>query len=591
MKKRLLASLASFMFILNTFAGTGSAEPTDRVDPTDVTSAEYGNGSIEIIAYSPSGEFSPMLQDFFVKNPDLNSKYKVISYRMADPSGNTYDTLCSMLDSKDKKPDLYISESGYAYDFINGKYADYAADYSDFIDNLDSKIKKAELARYSVEMGTDKSSHIKALSYQSTLSLFYYRRSIAKEVFGTDDPDSVMDEIGGGTGKWDKFLEACEKMKSKGYAMVSSTGDLWNASVYGSETPWVVDDTLRLDPERATFMDLAKIIEDNDYSNHKSVWSYAWYADMNGTGLNDITKEPREVFSFLGPTWFLYYVIAPQNASGTYTYGDWGACLAPVSFSWGGYCVSAAKKGVENSSKKEFISRFVEWITLDTSDTGYQFGYASGLYTTDGTKEAVVSGNVLEKADGSSDMLAGQDPYPYIKKAGSLAPGSYMIPRDYNSIDADFLSSVDRYVSGKLSREEAFAEFQDNIASYGGIDVKSQFVVPDPVLTAPDALPSTVTPTPVPTQPPATPTPTVTPAPTDDTDVTDPDDPSTTTSKAKKKKSTKKKVTEPEDPGKKAIIPAVISVIAFAAVCATVVTIVYVKDNKKKRNQSSSSSK
>ena len=46
---------------------------------------------------------------------------------------------------------------------------------------------------------------------------FIYRRSIAKEVWGTDEPSRVQRIIGGGTESWDDFWEAAEKVKQHGY--------------------------------------------------------------------------------------------------------------------------------------------------------------------------------------------------------------------------------------------------------------------------------------------------------------------------------------------------------------------------------------
>lgn len=49
--------------------------------------------------------------------------------------------------------------------------------------------------------------------------MFVYRLSVAKAVWGTDDPDFIKAKIGGGTGSWENYLSAAEELKKKGYAI------------------------------------------------------------------------------------------------------------------------------------------------------------------------------------------------------------------------------------------------------------------------------------------------------------------------------------------------------------------------------------
>lgn len=51
----------------------------------------------------------------------------------------------------------------------------------------------------------------------------FYNRDAAKKVLGTDDPEKVQEAVS----DWDKFNETAEKMKAKGYKMVSSANDTY----------------------------------------------------------------------------------------------------------------------------------------------------------------------------------------------------------------------------------------------------------------------------------------------------------------------------------------------------------------------------
>ncbi len=78
----------------------------------------------------------------------------------------------------------------------------------------------------------------------------------------------------------DKFFEAAEALKKKGYAIVSGDGDLWHAVENSSDKGWVVDGKLYLDPKREAFIDHSKRLMDNGYHNDTQDWTDAWFADM-----------------------------------------------------------------------------------------------------------------------------------------------------------------------------------------------------------------------------------------------------------------------------------------------------------------------
>jgi multiple sugar transport system substrate-binding protein len=59
-----------------------------------------------------------------------------------------------------------------------------------------------------VEVGTDEGV-TKGFSYQATPGAFFYRRSMAQECLGTDDPDQVQAMVA----DIDKFVETAAKIK------------------------------------------------------------------------------------------------------------------------------------------------------------------------------------------------------------------------------------------------------------------------------------------------------------------------------------------------------------------------------------------
>ena len=143
-------------------------------------------------------------------------------------------------------------------------------------------LKKADIAQYTVDIGTNPATkQLVGLGYQATGGAFIYRRSIAKDVFGTDDPAVIKTKVGPG---WDKFFQAAAALKAKGYGIVSGDGDIWHAIEGGSKQGWIVNGKLFIDKDREAFLDLSKKLKDNGYHNDTQDWTDAWFADMKDAG-------------------------------------------------------------------------------------------------------------------------------------------------------------------------------------------------------------------------------------------------------------------------------------------------------------------
>ena len=279
----------------------------------------FGTGAEKIDLWSFTDEIPKMVGQYIKQNPDFGEKYTVECTIIAT-DGGCYQTALdnALISGGENAPDIYSAERAFVYKYVQGDMAKYAATYEELGIDVDTKIKEADIAKYSVEIGS-RDGKVVALGFQATGCAMIYNAEIAKDVFGTDDPEKIEKIVGAGTGKWDKFLEAAEKLKDKGYAAVSGPDDVWNACNYSAKTPWVVDGKLNVDPNREKYIDLAKTIKDNGYSNNSSEWSESWYDDMSGKG-------EKKVFAFFGPGWLINYVMIGNSGyyyGGENTYGQW----------------------------------------------------------------------------------------------------------------------------------------------------------------------------------------------------------------------------------------------------------------------------
>ena len=404
--------------------------------------AEQETGPKVINLWSFTDEVPKMLEKYKELNPDFD--YEIKTTIIATTDGAYQPALDqALLSSGADAPDIYCAESAFVLKDTQGDASQFAG-----ID-VANKLKEADIAQYTVDIGTNPKGDLVGLGYQATGGALIYRRSIAKDVWGTDDPAVVGSKVGPG---WEKFWSAAEDLSAKGYAMLSGDGDLWHAIEGASEKGWIVDGKLYLDPDREAFIDMAKLMKDKGYMNDTRDWTDAWFADMKDAG-------EKPVFGFFGPAWLINYVMAGNSGGskpGEGTYGDWAVCEPPVGFFWGGTWVL----GNTNSKHKEVVGDIIEWITLDSSETGLQYYWANGtLNGPGGTKDTVASGTVMKKSDGRLDFLGGQNMFDVFVPAGQFATGRNKHQYD-ETINLHWRDQVREYVAGNKSRAATIADFK-----------------------------------------------------------------------------------------------------------------------------------
>ncbi|MDR0903360.1 MAG: carbohydrate ABC transporter substrate-binding protein [Ruminococcus sp.] len=473
MKKRILTAVLSVAMIAslaacNTAGDTTATTTAPAAGGGDATTAA-GDAATPATpdAATPAGDKTVLnVMSFTVEVPDMFKKYfEVYPERAAQYELNTtiiattdgaYEPALdqALVSGGTAVPDLYCAEIAFVLKYTKGDMSAYAAPYKDLGIDVDALISAGDIAQYTVDLGTNTNGDLVGLGYQSAGGAFIYRSSLAIDTWGTDDPATIASKIGPG---WDKFLGAAAELKAKGYGIVSGDGDAWHAIENSSSSPWIVDGKLTISPERDAFFELSKQLKDGGYHNDTTDWTDAWYADMQGIGA-------QPIFGFFGPAWLINYVMAGNSggsAPGEGTYGDWRVCEPTQGFFWGGTWLLASK----DSPNKEAIGDFIEWVTLDTSDTGLQYFWAngSGGINATGTKDAVSSGVVMAKSDGTMDFLGGQNMFDVFVPATAFAKGDTLTQYD-QTINGYFRDAVRQYTAGTLTKDEALAQFKQQVA-------------------------------------------------------------------------------------------------------------------------------
>ena len=467
--KKLLALLLCIVMVISMAAcGAKTEAPAAPAETPAEAPAEAPaeTGKTVLNIWSFTDEVPKMIDRFMELNPEFAEKYETNVTIIATTDGLYQPALDqALIGGGAEAPDLYCAEAAFILKYAQGDMAQYAAPYADLGIDIDADIKAADIAQYSVDIGTrPDDGAVVALGYQATGGAFIYRRSIAIDTFGTDDPAVIAEKIGAGSGNWDKFYEAAAELKAKGYGIISGDGDLWHAVENSSDAGWIVDGELTIDPKREAFLDLSKELKDNGYHNDTQDWTDAWFADMKGEG-------PQGIFGFFGPAWLINYTLAPNcggTAVGEGTYGDWAICPPPVGFFWGGTWLLANN----DSPNKDAVGEIIHWITLNCTEDGLQYMWANGTtFGEGGTKDCVASGTVMAMSNGELDFLGGQNMFDVFVPANQYANGKCLTQYD-ETINSKWRDQVRQYTAGEKTYDEAIAAFKQDVADNLDVIVK-----------------------------------------------------------------------------------------------------------------------
>jgi hypothetical protein len=338
----------------------------------------------------------------------------------------------------DEKVDLFLVEADYAL-----KYVDTPATL-DVMKEIG--LTQADLAnqyKYTKDIMTDAKGVLKGVSWQACPGGFIYRRSIAKDVVGSDEPAKVQAALD----NWTKFDQVATNAKAKGYFMLSGFDDAFRVFSDNMKSKWVTGNKITIDPSIEKWIDMTKTYTDKGYNNKANLWSSeSWQgAAVNG-----------KVFGYFGPGWFVDFCLGPATlanadgakAIGNGSYGDWGLVKGPQGFSWGGTWICAAA-GTDNT---KLIRDIMYTLTVD-KDTLVSIAKTLGDFTNNEKAMAEIA-----TSDYGNAFLGGQNHIAaYLDSAKSI-DRSNMSPYDQGMTEK-LLNSFQDYFNGTVTKQQAWDNF------------------------------------------------------------------------------------------------------------------------------------
>ena len=373
----------------------------------------------------------------------------VVKWTINPNEGNNYqdkldEALLKQADAAaDDKIDIFLIENDYALKYADSEFSMDVAELGITEDDM------AEQYEYTHDI-VKSDGKIKGLTWQATPGLFAYRRSIAKDVLGTDDPEKVQEELA----DWDKFDAVAAKAHDKGYKMLSGYDDAYRTFSNNVSAPWVDGDTVNVDPNIMRWVEQTKTYTDKGYNNKTSLWDENWTADQGPKG---------KVFGFFYSTWGINFTLLGNSLEtkqeeggklevGNGAFGDWAVCYGPQSYFWGGTWICAATGTDNPATIKDVMLKLtcdkdiMKKITEDTQD-----------YTNN--KAAMKE---IAESDFQSDFLGGQNHIALFTEAAEKIDMSNFGAYD-QGCNEKIQGAFKDYYDGNVDEAKAKANFEEAI--------------------------------------------------------------------------------------------------------------------------------
>ena len=430
---------------------TEEAKETEAPEETEETEPAAPEGKVLRI-YCWNEEFQDRYNDYYA---DKLPEGIEVEWVITPNEDNAYqdkldqDLLNQDSAADDEKIDIFLVEADYALKYVNTDYT------LDVIGDIGlTEADTADMYQYTKDIVTDENGLLKGTTWQATPGLFAYRRSIAKEVLGTDDPAEVQAALA----DWDKFDDVAKQANDKGFKMLSGYDDSYRTFSNNVSAPWVDGTKIVIDDNLMRWVDQTKEYTDKAYNNKTSLWAPEWSADQGPEG---------KVFGFFYSTWGINFTLLGNSLEtstddggkaevGNGVFGDYAVCQGPESYYWGGTWICAAK-GTDNAGT---IKDIMLTLTAD-KDTMKQITLDTEDYTNNQTAMCEIANSDYESA-----FLGGQNHIALFAEAAPLIDMSNISIYD-QGLNEGFQGAFKDYFDGNVTKEEALDNFYtDAIEKY-----------------------------------------------------------------------------------------------------------------------------
>ena len=412
-----------------------AAEPA--AEPAAASSAKVFN------LYAWNEEFIGFLKEYYAveKNgewylPDGETK---INFIITPSDGGAYqqkldEALLAQANAADNdKVDLFLAESDYIT-----KYAD--SDYTQDIAGL-GVTDLSNCYPYTVQAASDANGVVKGVSFQCCPAALIYRRSIAKDVLGTDDPAEVQELLN----SWEKFEAVAADAKAKGYYMTASFAATYRVFSNNCTSPWVDGDmNLQFDPQIEAWIAQTEKFVDNGYTLTSGIWDEETTAQMFADGKTMCDFEPA---------WYFNFSMGNAQDPDKGCFGDWAICEGPAAHFWGGTWMMAPVGTDNPEAVAEIMNLFINDEDVCSKLVTEQAQFSNNM---------TVNAKYAEDPSFGNDFLGGQnDVAVFSGMTGNIVWENHTI---YDQqLNEGLQNNLQEYFKGQVTKDEAMQNYYNYV--------------------------------------------------------------------------------------------------------------------------------
>ena len=329
----------------------------------------------------------------------------------------------------DDKVDMFLAEADYILKYVDSDATQdvQALGVTDFSNTY----------AYTVQAASDADGVVKGVSFQCCPSALIYRRSIAKDVLGTDDPAEVQAALD----SWDKFNAVAADAKAKGYYMTASFAETYRPFSNNCTSPWVDENNnLQFDPQIEAWIAQTEDFVKNGYTLTAGVWDDEKNVQMFADG---------KTMCFFGPAWYFNFCMGNAMDPDKGCSGDWAICEGPAAHFWGGTWL-LAPAGTDNPTMlADIMNTFIndEEVCSALVEKEAQF-----------CNNQAVNAKYADDPNFGSEFLGGQNPNSvFVELATKIKFENHTIFDQH--CNEKIQENWRQFCQGEVTEEEALANF------------------------------------------------------------------------------------------------------------------------------------
>lgn len=311
-------------------ANPGSAAKTSTVE-SQQPAPEKLKGTVDVWTWEPQENQQAVIDDFNKAYPDITVEFTTVA------SGDMPMKIQTALASDSDLPDVVWCE-------ISNRGKMMALDCWEDLTQAPYDLDKSQMLDYQIPLSETPSGKLVGIEVSTPVAGLAYKRDLAKEYLGTDDPDELAEKIQ----TWEDMLKLGEEVLEKSNGEVklfTHVSGPFNILMGQNQEPFIIDNKLNLKDSLGEAFEMGIAMQKAGVVDTIEAGTPAEDAAISGS---------NHIF-FGCPTWAPTWKYKVKDPEGS---GNWGLMIPPG----GGYMNGGTVVAIPSKAEdKEAAFAYVNW--------------------------------------------------------------------------------------------------------------------------------------------------------------------------------------------------------------------------------------